>query len=117
MALVPWSVFWVSTKEFDWQMKIPIAIMLAMVAFEYSISWDLPRISYITFLDAVFLTSFAFTFLTTVEITAGHVLIMRQMLPAAEKIQRSSRWLFPLAYLLVLFVLVLLFFGGRGRPQ
>jgi hypothetical protein len=117
MVLVPWSVFWVSTKEFDWQMKIPIAIMLAMVAFEYSISWDLPRISYITFLDAVFLTSFAFTFLTTVEITAVHVLIMREMLPVAEKIQRSSRWLFPLAYLLVLLLLVLLFFGGRGRPQ
>jgi hypothetical protein len=117
MVLVPWSVFWVSTKEFDWQMKIPIAIMLAMVAFEYSISWDLPRVRYITFLDAVFLTSFAFTFLTTVEITAVHVLIMREKLPVAEKIQSSSRWLFPLAYLLVLIALILLFFGGRGRPQ
>jgi hypothetical protein len=123
MVLVPWSLFWVSTEEFDWQMKIPVTMMLAMVAFEYSISWDLPRISYITFLDAVFLTSFAFTFLTTVEITAVHVLIMRDKLHVAEKIQRSSRWLFPLAYLLVLLILVLLFLvaaaapNERGRPS
>jgi hypothetical protein len=117
MTLVPWSVFWVSTSEFDWQMKIPIAIMLAMVAFDFSVSWDLPRLSYITFLDSVFLASFVFTFLSTVEVTVTHVLILREMRPLAEKIQIASRWLFPLAYVLLLLALLALFFSGPGRPS
>ena len=44
MVMVPWSVFWISIKEFDWQMKIPIATMLTIVAFDFAIARDLaPR--------------------------------------------------------------------------
>jgi hypothetical protein len=116
MVAVPWSVFWISTKEFDWQMKIPVTIMLAMVAFEFAIARDLPRVGYITFLDAVFLVGFFFTFLAIAEVIVVHVLIMRWMQPLAEKVHRAPRWAFPLGYALVIAALIPIFFIGRGRP-
>ena len=49
-------------KEFDWILKVPMTMLLSMVAFEFTIARDLPRIGYVTFLDVVFLASFAFCF-------------------------------------------------------
>lgn len=86
-------------------MKICIATILAMIALEFTIARDLPRMSYITFLDAVFLTSFIFTFLAIVEIITVHYLIVGEMESLAVRIHRSSRWIFPLAYFVVLIVL------------
>jgi hypothetical protein len=117
MVIVPWSVFWVSVEEFDWQMKIPIATMLAMVAFDFAIARDLPRVSYLTFLDAVFLASFIFIFLTMVEVITVHVLVVSDRLQLATRIHRSARWSFPLAYVTVVAILIPMFFIGAGRPQ
>jgi hypothetical protein len=117
MVMIPWTVFWVSTREFDWQMKIPIATMLAMVAFNFTISRDLPRVSYLTFLDAVFLAGFIFTFLTIVEVIAVHVLVMADKMQTAHRVHRSARWGFPLAFVIVVAILIPVFFLGAGRPQ
>jgi len=110
MVLVSWTVFWVTTEEFDWQMKIPIATMLSMIAFEFAIVRDLPRVGYITFVDATILTSFTFVFLTIIELIAVHVLIREKMEAAGEKIHKASRWAFPATYFVTLIILVLIFF-------
>ena len=117
MVIVPWAVFWVSVKEFDWQMKIPISSMLTIVAFDFAIARDLPRVSYLTFLDAVFLATFVFIFLTIVEVVSVHVLVMTNMMPTATRIHRSARWLFPLAFAVLLAIIIPMFLSGAGRPQ
>lgn len=117
MVMVPWTVFWIKAEEFDWQMKIPITTMLAMIAFEFAIARDLPRVSYLTFLDAVFIASFVFTFVAIAEVITVHFLISQQMRSLAVRIHHSSRWAFPLVFGMVLLVLVPLFFLGLGRPN
>jgi hypothetical protein len=76
MAMVPAVVFWIDVKEFDWLLKIPMTMLLSIAAFEFAIARDLPRIGYITFLDAVVLTSFAFCFFCILEIAT--VFLMHQ---------------------------------------
>jgi hypothetical protein len=115
MTIIPWSVFWVDTKEFDWQMKIPIATMLALVAFEFAIARDLPRVPYVTFLDAVFLTCFIFVFICIVEIVTVHAMVRNNMRSVADKIHWHSRWVVPLAYVCTLLVLVPIFFHGAEQ--
>ncbi len=56
--MISWSVFWVDILEFDWQMKLPIAVMLELVAFEFAVARDLPRGLMSHSSNAVFLTCF-----------------------------------------------------------
>ena len=98
MASIPWAVFWYEVHDFSGQMSVPLAITLSMVAFQLSIAKDLPRVGYMTFLDAVFLTSFIFVFLSIVEIVIVYVLQVRKRSALAEHIRRTARWGFPVAY-------------------
>jgi hypothetical protein len=105
MTLIPSAVYWIDPKEFDWLLKIPMTMLLAMVAFEFTITRDLPRIGYITFLDAVFLVSFVFCFLGTIEITLVYLLQKYGRRSLAEKLHNAGRGLYPLGYFAVLLIL------------
>jgi Neurotransmitter-gated ion-channel ligand binding domain len=109
MAMVPAVVFWIDVKEFDWQLKIPMTMLLSMVAFEFAIARDLPRIGYITFLDAVVLTSFAFCFICILEIATVFLMHQRGRRATALKFHSAGRWAYPLAYCGVLLVLAVSF--------
>jgi len=116
MAIIPWSVFWVDAKEFDWQMKIPIATMLALIAFEFAVSRDLPRVPYITFLDAVFLTCFLFVFLSIVEIVAVYALINAEQARLGVRLHWHARWAVPLVFVCTLALLIPAFFHSGSPP-
>ncbi len=109
MAAIPWSVFWYTIRDYDGQMSVPLGIVIALAAFEFSIARDLPRVGYITFLDAVFLISFVFVFLVIVEITLTYMLHSRGKVSIARKIRLHARWAFPAAYALLLLFLILVF--------
>jgi Neurotransmitter-gated ion-channel ligand binding domain len=110
ITLVPMVVFWIDVKEFDWIVKIPMTMLLSMVAFELAITRDLPRVGYITFLDAVFVTGFALCFLCILEILTVYLIYNRGLAQRANRIHASGRWLYPLTYFGVLALLALFFF-------
>jgi Neurotransmitter-gated ion-channel ligand binding domain len=105
ITLVPTIVFWIDVKEFDWILKIPMTMLLSMVAFQFSVARDLPRIGYITFFDAVFLASFIFCFLGVFEITLVYLLQKYGRRPLAVRLHTAGRWGYPLAYFGVLLIL------------
>ena len=111
LTLIPAVVFWIDVEMFDWQLKIPMTMLLSMVAFEFTISRDLPRIGYVTFLDAVFLVSFIFCFLCIFEILAVFLLQKRGKRDHAVKIHRMGRWAYPTAYVVAILLLAVGFLG------
>lgn len=96
-------------KEFDWILKVPMTMLLSMVAFEFTIARDLPRIGYVTFLDAVFLASFAFCFCCIIEITTVFLMQKAGMRAPAVKLHSAGKWAYPLAYFLILLFLAICF--------
>ena len=88
-----------------------------MIAFDFAIARDLPRVNYVTFLDAVLLTSFVFAFLTVLETLTVHILVVRDQQSLARRFHYHARWIAPAAYVGVLLVQVALFFTGAGRPS
>ncbi len=107
MTMIPVVVFWIDVKEFDWILKIPMTMLLAMVAFEFTVVRDLPRIGYLTFLDAVFLASFSFCFLAIFEITTVYLLQKHDRRPLAVKLHCAGKWAYPSAYFSVVLLLAL----------
>jgi hypothetical protein len=109
MTLIPAVVFWIDVSQFDWVLKIPMTMLLAMVALEFTIARDLPRIGYITLLDAAFLASFAFCFFCIAEITFVFLLHLRGRRELAVKLHRAGKWAYPLSYFCLLGLLSICF--------
>lgn len=105
ITIIPIVVFWIDVKEFDWILKIPMTMLLSMVAFQFAVTRDLPRIGYITFLDAVFLASFVFCFLGVLEITLVYILQKNGRRPLAVKLHSAGKWAYPATYFGVLLML------------
>ena len=107
ITLIPAVVFWIDVKEFDWTLKIPMTMLLSMIAFQFTVLRDLPRVGYVTFLDAVFLASFIFCFLAIFEITTVYLLQKYGRRPLAVSLHSAGKWAYPLAYFGVLLSLAI----------
>jgi hypothetical protein len=107
ITIIPVVVFWIDVQEFDWTLKIPMTMLLSMIAFQFAVTRDLPRVGYVTFFDAVFLASFVFCFLGIFEITLVYLLQKHGRRPLAVRLHSAGKWAYPLAYFGVLSVLAI----------
>jgi hypothetical protein len=107
ITMIPVVVFWIDVKEFDWILKIPITMLLSMVAFAFTITRDLPKIGYLTFFDSVLLLSFTFCFFCTFEILLVYLLQNHGRRPLAVRLHTAGRWAYPMAYFTVVLILAI----------
>ncbi len=105
MTLIPMVAFWVDVDEFDWMLKIPMTMLLATVAFEFVVSRDLPKIGYMTLLDAIFLASYVLFSICIAEILIVFLLQRSGKSPQAERLHAVVRWAYPASYFAVLALL------------
>jgi hypothetical protein len=113
MAAIPWTVFWFDVKEFAGEMGVPLSIVLSMVAFQLAVSRDLPRVAYVTFLDALVL--YQLYLYLPVHYGSRHRLHPAFAQPPAQavKLHRIARWAFPLAYFSLLVLLLVIYWPAR----
>ncbi len=109
MVVVSWSVFWFDPPEVSSQVTIAVTTILTIIAFALAISLTLPRVPYLTFADAFFLTCYIFAFVTMVELTAVHIAYRSDRRKAAARIRQTARWLVPAAFIAINSILILHF--------
>ncbi len=101
MVVISWSTFWVQITDYYSQITIALTTILTVIAFSFSISGSLPRVQYLTFIDAFFLTSYVFVFLSILELMVIHNLVAAGHERRARRVRQTSRWAFPIAYAVV----------------
>jgi hypothetical protein len=111
MVFLSWSVFWVDPFDLANQVQIAVTTILTVIAFAFAISATMPRVPYITFIDAFFLTCYVFVFIAVVELMTVHTAHRRRGAEFSKRIRRISRWLVPAAYFTTLALLSLDFLG------
>jgi hypothetical protein len=92
-----WSVFWMTDERFSNRSRISATGVLTIVAYQFAFAKDLPRIGYLTLLDQIMIGSFILLAVTVVE----SLLVDRAGKTdplEAKRIDRTSRWLFPVVY-------------------
>ncbi|MGO9605679.1 MAG: hypothetical protein ACLQAT_20220 [Candidatus Binataceae bacterium] len=114
MVAITFSVFWIDDEQFDWQAKIVITMMLSLVAFSFAMEKSLPRVSYLTFFDGVYLTGLVFEFLVMCELVVVRTLIRKGSRQWAARIHWHARYVYPGVYLLMLGGTVIRFFLASG---
>jgi hypothetical protein len=109
MTMISAAIFWTNAKEIGWLLNVPMTMLLSMVAFEFVVLRDLPRVGYVTFLDAVFLASFMWCFLAVVEVTAASVLQKTRWHALATIVHAAGRLIYPASYFGLVLVLAICF--------
>jgi hypothetical protein len=111
MLLVAWSTLWIAPSHFAQQISITMPTFISVIAFSYAMAFTLPRVPYLTFMNAFFLSVYLFVFLSVLEIVAMYSLRHSGKEPLALAMHRKARWLLPLSYLTVVGAIIALFFG------
>ena len=107
IVAMSWSVFWIHSSELGTQMSVSSASVLTLIAFQISLTDMLPAVPYLTRLDAFALTATVLVFAALAESVSSSWLVRRNKVALAELIDRSSRIVFPAAFVAVIAVLSL----------
>ncbi|MGI9625641.1 MAG: hypothetical protein ACR2QM_02290 [Longimicrobiales bacterium] len=94
IVAMSWAVFWLSGP----QIGLSATAMLTLIAFQFAMVGVLPRLGYFTTLDKFTTGSTVLVFLALVEAVTTSYLEARDRHDDARRLDRNSRWLFPLGF-------------------
>ena len=106
IVALSWSIFWMVDERFGIRVRSSSTGILTIVAYQFVVSQDLPRIGYLTMMDKIMIVSFMMLAITVLE----SYLVSRYVEgdhDQAVRIDHTARWLFPLAYAALIGVIAL----------
>jgi len=105
-----WSVFWIDIESLADRLNLSFIGVLTIVAYQFVVIDDMPRMSYLTFTDTLLLVSFWAMCATIPQSLIIHSLVRKGRHATAKRIDKTSRWAFPLAYAVLIAVTVARYF-------
>jgi hypothetical protein len=110
MVMLSWTVFWVEPRDLSSQVQIAVTTILTVIAFAFAISATMPRVPYLTYIDAFFLECYVFVFISSLEVMTVHVAHRSERTAdRGLRIRRTSRWAIPLAFVVTNLIIIKVF--------
>lgn len=98
IVMMSWTVFWIDRSMGNSQISLAVTSMLTRIAYRFAVGNEVPRLPYLTNLDAFLLVSTAMVFLALIEAVATTALWLNGRQPLAVTIDRRCRMLFPIGF-------------------
>ena len=104
-----WSIFWIDLESLADRLNISFIGVLTIVAYQFVIIENMPRMSYLTFTDTLLLVSFV-----TMSVTIPQSLYVYSLSRVGKKnraavIDRTCRWALPVGYVVMVITTFLWF--------
>jgi hypothetical protein len=112
IILISWFTFFL--KDYTRRIEAAAANILLFIAFSFSLAGNYPRLGYITFLDAVMAVTFVVNTLVLLYNVQMKRMETKGEVARVERIDRFFDWAYPLSYIVLIGLVVLLFFGPQG---
>jgi len=104
IVCMSWAVFWIKPGLLPPQIGVATSAILTLIAFQFSLGYMLPRLSYLTRADRFLIGSTLLVFLAFGEALWTSFLATYDQEEKALAIDRRSRILFPLVFAAVLLI-------------
>jgi len=104
VVLMSWTVFWIDPVKIEAQLAVAATAMLTVIAYQFTLSNMLPKISYFTQLDYFIIGSNLLVFLALLEAVISSAIARENKEKLARQFDRYSRFIFPLFYCVVLLI-------------
>lgn len=104
IVFMSWTVFWIDPSDLAPQLAVATSAVLTLIAFQFSLGYLLPKLSYLTRADRFLLGAMLLVFLALGEAVLTSLLAGRGNAALAIRVDRVMRWLFPLGFLAVIAV-------------
>lgn len=98
LLVITWSVFWIYGSEIEAKVNISIVTLLALIAYNFIFDKDIPKLPYLTFLDAYILISYFFAGMATILCVYSY-LRYRKYKNKINKVDHYARLFGPIIYL------------------
>ncbi len=106
ILMICWSAIWISPKEIESRLTVTIVCLLSLIAYNFVIDSELPKLEYLTIMDWIIFTSYIFAAIPNFLCTISFKLYSsnKQLCMAIEN---KSKYLGPLLYLLIVLSIIL----------
>ena len=114
ILLVCWSVFWIHPKELESKLTITIICLLSLIAYNFVIDEDLPKLSYLTIIDYIILLSYLFATVPNFLSIYSYQKWMKKK-SQWKIVDAKSRIYGPILYLTLVFLII--FINSVNNPN
>ncbi|MFO0958204.1 MAG: hypothetical protein U0800_12385 [Isosphaeraceae bacterium] len=98
LVMASWMAFWFEPVGLQPQISTCLALLLSLVTFHFGVDFALPKVTYLSLVEKHALNGLVFVLAAAVGVTVIHRLVVDQKISSALRVQRTARWLLPLAY-------------------
>src|SRR5467141_2484081 len=105
IVMMSWAVFWIDPVTSNSQISIAVTSMLTLIAYRFAVDSQLPRLPYMTRLDAFILMGTVLIFFSLIEVITTTILEANHRARLAKTIDRCCRLIFPAIFATATFVI------------
>jgi Neurotransmitter-gated ion-channel ligand binding domain/Neurotransmitter-gated ion-channel transmembrane region len=102
IVFMSWAVFWIDPRHIEPQLAVAATSMLTMIAYQFSLSYLVPKLPYLTHMDEFIVGSNILVFLALAESVLTSNMVAKEHADGARRIDRAARWIFPIIYGLII---------------
>jgi hypothetical protein len=95
IVLMAYSVYFIPPTGVPQQVAVGMTSVLTLIAYMLTLGNSLPKISYLTLADKVFVGSAVLVFLGLLKGISTLVLVQRERKTTIDRLDRAGRWLYP----------------------
>ena len=107
ILLITWSVFWISSKDLESRITVSTVCLLTLIAYNFIIDQNLPKLPYLTFIDNFILISYLFAGIPTIQSVVSKLLYQNKSENISLQFDIYCRFIIPSTYIITLLFVII----------
>ena len=113
ILMISWSVFWIRGSQLEAKVNVTIVCLLSLIAYNFIIDEDIPKLPYLTFMDSFILLSYFYTGVATILCVYSFLRKIRTGKDLSV-VDRYAQFIGPLTYFGILFISLVYYYNLEG---